>query len=61
MGNHYKAVRSSSLESYLIRIATGILFLMPLCLSVDVGLPGEEGLPMVVHIQMGILDINEID
>ncbi|MEE8428017.1 MAG: hypothetical protein V3S33_00750 [Gammaproteobacteria bacterium] len=60
MGNHYKAVRSSSLESYLIRIATGILFLMPLCLSADVGLPNEEGLP-VIHFQMGILDIDEID
>ncbi len=56
-----KVARSLRLKSYLICLSVGILFLMPLCLSADVGLPYEEGLPVVVHIQMGILDIDEID
>jgi len=50
-----------SLKSYLICLSVGILFLAPLCLSAGVGLPDEEGLPVVVHVQMGILDIAKIE
>ncbi len=50
-----------SLKSYLICLSVGILLLVPPCLSADVSLPDEDGLPVVVYFQMGILDIAKIE